>query len=215
MTTEETQTIDTLESSFADGFSHKEMLAITGITTVRLMSWYKRHSLPSGFPDAPGRGNRRRYSKYSVRALLAMRALADAGLPLEDASALAVKFGIQIGTILLAVSWRPLKDAVKEITFHPESHFMTTGAWPDEIAMILQKPTWWTRKTWEDMGVIPELAYESPGFVALTNSANDTLREFREWMRAKIGVRAITIFDVHALVLDYLVGLKKAQEARH
>ncbi len=81
---------------FPAGMTTTEVLASTKLTSDRLVSWARRNLLPIIY-ERPGRGKERLIPLADVKLLAMIRAVADAGVPIEQAVSLAQKF---LGTFL-------------------------------------------------------------------------------------------------------------------
>jgi DNA-binding transcriptional MerR regulator len=162
--------------------SHSEMLSLTGLTNARLMTWYKRKAMPRGLPEAPGRGNRRRYEVKAVLVLKMMRILADIGLPLEDAKCLAPGFMIAVSTVismcLADIDPLEISDRTSELL----------KQWPESIIAVLRHPEGWKRPD----DIHPN--FVSAKYLAVSLGNTETISDLRDWMRS-IGLDYITMID--------------------
>lgn len=185
-------TLRQIATQLRDGLSHREMLAVTGLTADRLMTWYKRDCLPADFQRAPGRGNWRRYKVGSVITLTMLRVLVDAGLPIEEAACLAPRFS-------LLPRWR-MTDSV---TTTEAADFL--GQNPEPWAAIIRRPEGWQPTSPKE--------FVSPGFIAVSITSDDTIPIIQKWMR-DIRARWMTILDTCAVEFDIVQTLKRIAAAR-
>jgi len=185
-------TLRQIATQLRDGLSHREMLAVTGLTADRLMTWYKRDCLPADFQRAPGRGNWRRYDVDSVITLTMLRVLVDAGLPIEDAACLAPRFSVSPRLMMTTLA-TPI-EAGCELVQNPEP-------W----AAIIRRPEGWQSTSPKE--------FVSPGFIAVSITSDDTIPIIQKWMR-DIGARWMTIIDTSAVEFNLMQTLKRVAAAR-
>jgi DNA-binding transcriptional MerR regulator len=177
--------MDERSDLFSDGLSRSAMLKVTGLSVARLMSWYKRKTLPTEYLSAPGRGIRRRFYRRHIYFLLLTRLLADAGLPLEDAG------NIAIGCLrTIEASFLDLTDLTVEqaaVKLRDET----------QLLIFLRPPE----------GMRPENWDELPSSLFQMATAHGTLTGIAEWMREHGAHYAIAL-DIAAEVAGMLERLQ-------
>jgi DNA-binding transcriptional MerR regulator len=147
---------------YSEGLSRSAMLEVTGLTVDRLMTWYKRKTLPSDYLSAPGRGIRRRFYRRHIYVLLLTRLLADAGLPLDDAGNIAIRC---LRTIEVSFLTPVIDLTVEEAAVKLREH--------DTQLLVFRRPP---------KGLKPEDWDELPSpFRVFT--ADNTVPGIRDWMR--------------------------------
>ena len=178
--------------------SHAEMLALTGLTRDRLLTWYKRGTLPDRFTMAPGSGNQRRYKWRDALVLTAIRELADAGIPIEDSVELGERFATMFHFRILG----DFVDMERGLAHARE----TLLRWPTHgLVAIVQHPKDWKP---DDQTV-----WTSRNFTAIAIGEDDTFASFGKWLREFGGNFFITI-DTMAAVSGILQGLAQVAKAR-
>lgn len=176
------------------GFSHQEMLRVTGLPQTTLHTWYKRHHLPAGFIQSPGYGNRRRYHFSQLCFLTAARHLADMGIPVVDTMKLAAAIGGNAFGFVAEYSELSPEDAYNAL-FNDTAYFWSVFKIPAGCTVDLIG------------GVV------ASEFAALMNLDSDTLPQLHEWCR-KMRRVTFNLVDATTLAIEVLSATARVIQAR-
>ena len=183
------------KETFQDGLSHPELLAVTGLTTGRLMEWYKRRLMPVGFSLSPGRGNKRRYSLNDARTLTVMRELTDAGIPVKDARELAPRFALFLSVVadVALLGANTLQGAIE----HGDKLV-------SPILIVRRNP---------NMCVEDVRFFHTDSFVAVNLERSDTIETLQKWIR-EVKSTSVIWLDMVQIAFHQIANLRRIYRER-